>query len=806
MPTLAQDIRLGLRVLARAPVTAGVAIIVVALGIGVVTTTFSAVSSLVLHPLPFPSIEEIVLLKSVDLGNEGRSRPVSPADYSDWRTMSDSFGEVAAFRSVPAVLNASGYPEDLYAYGVSPEFFDVLDMDPLQGRTFIAGAAALEPDELVLSHAFWQRQLGGTDGALHSRLLINDREMTVVGIMPPEFDYPLGTDLWTPLTLSPAETTERSVRSLRVIARLGPSSSVQRARSDMTRIGQTLARDYPDTNRDYSVRVVPLLEDTNFGTRRFVLYLLGTALFLLSLVCVNVANLQLVRATGRQREFAIRIAHGAGRWHIARQLLTESLLLSIAGGVLGVILGAWGVSISHANVPPQISRFIVTGLGQMSVNGEVLLLVAIAVVLTGVLSGIVPAMRLSAPRVSEALKEGGRGVVGGLGSLQRMLLVAEFALSMLLLVGAGTMVQGFREMAGARHGFDPASLLTFGVSLPDDAYPGEQEVGSFYREAENTLRSIEGAVGVTVTSSRPTVGSLASADMAVEGGWTGVFDNPPTADLVVAGSDYFATMDIPVLDGRGFDARDRVDGAPVTVLSRRAAEVYFPESNPLGRRIRLSAAGFTDQWLTVIGIAGDVSSDWLEEDIQPTAYLAQEQIPRRSMFVMVRTAGDPYELLPAVRTRMARIAPSLPLREARSMDDILFDMRSGIRLAAGQMAVMALIALVLSTAGLFAIMGHSVSTRRREIGIRMAVGATSRDVFRLYVGRGVRYALLGLAIGVPAAIAMTETLSSYVLGVLATNPVTLLLLSLLLLVTGSVASLPARRASSVDPVSAMRME
>ena len=550
-----QDVRYGTRMLIRSARSTSVAVIALALGIGATTSIFTFVSVLVLRPFPFKDLDRTVVLWETRSSTGSQRYRVTPANFRDLTEQQRVFDELAAYRGWSAVLTGSGDPERVRGFRVSPELFSVLGMEALHGRTL--RPVTDEPgrdDVVVLSFGFWQRRLGADPAVVGRTLTLNERKVTVVGVMPTAFEFPLGTDLWAPLALSPEEWGDRSAHSLRVIGRLRREVPFARAQASMSAIADRLAAEFPATNRQWDVALVPLREAVNIGSRRFLPMLLGAATFLLLLACFNVAHLQLDRASMRRREVAVRLSLGATRGRIVQLLLTESMLLSLVGGLLGLLLAVWGVDAMKASVPPRITRFIVAGLDEAGIDGGVLIFAFVATMLTGALSGLAPAIEASNPHLSATMAEGGRGA--RMGSRRRrlssLLVVSEIALSIVLLVGAGLMVKGFRHLLSVDRGFNDEKLLTFRISLQGSRYTEGHQVTAFYDQILTRIRDVSDVASVAAVSNLPALGGTVTRDFTVEGRDTQAGDHADRVDMQVVSPDYFATLQIPLREGEQF--------------------------------------------------------------------------------------------------------------------------------------------------------------------------------------------------------------------------------------------------------------
>jgi putative ABC transport system permease protein len=802
------DFRYALRALRKTPGTTAVAALALALGIGVNTSSFIWVSALVLHPLPYPGLERIMTVwETVPKMHAGRDA-VAPANFLDWRQENRAFEQLAAYRPWDANLTGTGEPERIQACQVTAGFFALLGMKPALGRSF-----SREEEEtggngaLIVSHGFWQRRLGSSPDAVGRIVSLDNRTYTVVGIMPADFDYPLATELWAPLAMTPQERNQRAVRSLLVLGRLGPKVTVAEARAAMGVIAGRLESAYPQSNESRTVAVVPIRELANQVTDRFVLTLLGAASFVLLLACANVASLMLARATGRQRQFAVEVALGASRFRIARVLLAESTLIALLGGVLGIWQAAWNLDVTKSRVPSEVLRFV-AGMRNMHIDAEVAVFTLAVSVLAAVLCSL-PAILMALRRnaagdLAEALKEGGRGpTLGPARSRARSaLVVVEVALALVLLVGAGLMVEAFQGFLEANPGFNPKNLLTMQVALPEQQYREPAQTSAFYDRVLHTLGDLH---DVRVAA--------AYANKGVPDGFEIEGRPEPRPgemrpDARTVSGRYFETMELPIRLGRGISDQDGTESPRVVVLSESVARHYWPDyprgADPIGRHVKLGNS--QSPWLTVIGVSGDVK-DWFTGQPEPAAYIPSVQAPQRAMTLLLRTAADPLAVAPSARAAVRAVDRNPPVYDVKSMEQIVAWQTSGVGAAAFSMQIYAAIALLLAVTGIYALTSYSVAQRTHEIGIRMALGARRGDVLRMVVRQSLRTAGAGLAIGLPAALILTKIMSSVLSNVVPMDLRTVAAFTVLL--GGSslfAAYVPARRAARVDPMVALHHE
>jgi putative ABC transport system permease protein len=781
-----------------------VAVLALALGIGANTAIFSVVNAVLVQPLPFAEPDRLVWVWG-NIRNGGNRASVAPLDFLDYREQNESFEELAAMMSVPIYLNLTGggEPERLEAAYVSGNFFQALGVKSALGRTFLPENEKPGRDRVItLSHGLWQRRFGADRSIVNKTITLEGRNCEVVGVMEPGFKFPQTAEAWVPMNfdISP-EMKQRWAHFLRPIGKLKSGVTLAQAQAEMDAIARRLEEQYPDTNTGWSLRLVPLREQLVGNIRPTLLVLLGAVAFVLLIACANVANLLLVRAASRQKELAIRAALGAGRWRIVRQMLAESLLLSLVGSGLGILLATWGVdlivSLSGRNIPPTAN---------VRIDATVLGFTLLVALLTGVLFGLVPALHSANPNLGESLKEGGRSATEGVrrNRTRSVLVVFESAVAVVLLVGAGLLIRSFIRLQNVSPGFDGQNVLTMQIALSRGRYTNAEQRRNFFDQLHERLRSLPGVESVGMITELPLSNQPNDMAFTVEG-------RPPVspndqygADWRRINQDYFRTMRIPLLRGRTFTEQEARQSANLVIISESLARGVFPNEDPLGKRILFDPA-FDKEPYEIVGIVSDIRHRALETNPAPTMYLPTLQIGRTNL--VLRTAGDPTSIIGAVRKEVAAIDRDQPIASVRPMEQLMYESVAQPRFRTFLLGLFAALALVLAAVGIYGVMSYTVAQRTQEIGIRLALGAQARDVLRLVVRHGLSLAVIGIAIGVAGALALTRLMSNLLFEVNATDPMTFVSVSILLALVALVACyVPARRATRVDPLVALRYE
>ena len=816
------ELRYAFRQLQKSPSFTLVAVLALAIGIGANTAIFSVVNAVLLKPLPFPQPEQLVAFGAVD---KREPQPmsgldsVSFPDFFDFRTQNKSFGHLAVYRNATHALAASAEAQSLRGQRVSAEFFDVLGTKPQLGRTFRreeeAAGGGPNGATVVLSHAFWQRQFKGAANALGGVIVLDGEPHLVVGVMPAGFQFPIQADPIDIYTTTAADavstdgdkpnTEQRGNHSLQGIGRLKPGVSVAQARAEMSTIAAALEKQYPETNTDFGAGVRPLREEMVGDVSSGLYVLFGAVACVLLIASANVANLLLARATVRAKEIALRSALGASRARIIRQLLIESVLLSAIGGLLGLIFAAWGTDVLISLVPENIPR-----IAEIRLDGMVLGFTLAVSLVTGVLFGLAPAFQASRLDLQTALNESGRGTSTGGASRHRLrnaLVISEVALALILLMGAGLLLQSFARLSQVNPGLQPERLFTAYLTLPQAAYPRADDVKRFFDQALPELTALPGVQGASTIFPLPLSDSniTTSFDLEERPLPKGQRDASPAR---IAGPGYFQTVGIPVLRGRVFNAQDQRTSKQVMVVNQRFADKFFPGQDAIGKRV-------TPGWTVdpgepvpreIIGVVGNVKHRSLREELTPEMYMPATQMPVGVAYLVVRSASaHPATLTSAVRGGVARIDAGVPLTRVRVFDDYVARSLARPRFNALLLGIFAGVALLLTAIGIYGVMAYSVAQRRQEIGIRMALGAQRGDVLRLVVGGGMKLTAVGAVLGLLAALALARVLKALLFGVTAFDMPTVGAVALLL---GTIALLacwlPARRAARLNPLVALR--
>jgi putative ABC transport system permease protein len=803
MQTLSQDLRYGARMLFKKPGFTLIAIGALALGIGANTAIFSVVNAVLLRPLPYEESERLVVLYETNPQQGRDEMSVSYPNFADWRAQSQSFEQLAACLYGGMILTGKDEPAMLQGMAVSADFFAMLRVKPLRGCVFLpeedkVGGAPV----LVVSHALWQRRFGGDEGLIGRQITLDGKSRTVIGVMPPNFALPPGdqTEVWMAIGTLADQMQNRAVHRLTAIGRLKSGVTLQQARTELATIANRIQRQNPAADPGHGVNVISGYESLTKNARPALLTLLVAVGFLLLIACANVANLLLARAETRQKEIAIRTALGATRGRIVRQLLTESLLLAVAGGAAGLLLAAWGVDALAGGLPEDFPRAKEIGIDRVMLG-----FTGALSVLTGLIFGIIPALTRARPALNETLKEGGRtSAAFGRGRIRGALIVSEMALSLALLVGAGLLIKSFWRLTQVDPGFQPDHLLTMNVTLIGEKYKETGEVSSFYRDLPARLGALPGVKAVSAVSVLPISGGDGNGNLTIEGREFPPAQTPSASFRRIL-PNYFSLMGIPLKQGREFDERDTGE-EKVVIINEGMARRFWPEGDAIGKRIKVGPPQ-NEPWLTIVGVAGDVKNIGLEADAMLATYEPHAQRPWSAMNLAIRTETDPMSLSAAVRGELRAMEKDLLIRNPTTMDERIRLSVAPRRFNMTLLAVFAALALLLAAVGVYGVMSYTATQRTHEIGVRMALGAQSGAVLKLIIGQGLKLALIGVAIGLPAAFALTRWMEDLLFDVRPADSWTYgAVAALLLLVALFACWIPARRVAKVDPMIALRHE
>jgi putative ABC transport system permease protein len=804
LDTVARDFRYALRILHRSPGFTAVAVLTLALGIGANTAIFSIVDAILLRPLPYPEPDRLVRIWESSLKFDSPRNVVNPLNFQDWRDHSQSFESMAAISGLMTNLSSHGQPIAVQGMQVSPEFFSILRIAPFLGRTFTPAEAVPGQDRsVILSYELWQRQFGADRAIVGQKVDVDGLPNEVIGIMPKGFSFPkIKAEVWTPLPLTRSEEWKGG-RFLTVVARLKPGVSIGQAQQDMLRVANFTAQARPDNNKNWSAGVFPMLEDATQGVRRPLWVLLASVGFLLLIACANVANLLLMRGTGRMREMAVRSALGAARSRIILQLFVESLLLSLAGMAAGLLFAHLGLGSLLALIPQNAP---LPRSEPIAIDARVLLFTFLASLFTTVVFGLAPALRLSRVDLQNALKQGTlRGGVGGHQSLRRFFAVAEVALALLLSVGAGLMLRSFARLISVDPGFSPEHVLTMHIWTSPSRYHDNLKRSQYVDHILDEIRNTPGVQSAGSTHFLPLTEKISGSCFSPA-------DQPalspaesPSAQFLIISSGYFQAMGTPLLSGRDFKDRDSFNSQPVAIVNRAFVERFYSRQGVLGKQLRVCWT--IEKSVEIVGVVADARQAQLRDAPEPTIFLSNSQAPMYFATLVVRAAGDPRQIARSAEAAVHRVDADQAVSDIQTMNTVFSDSVSSPRFQAVLLLGFAGLAVALAMIGVYGIVSYSISQRTNEIGIRVALGARSADVVRLVLREALTLAAIALLLGLAGSLALSRVLQTLLFEVTPTDPATLAsACGLVLAVSALAAVLPARRATHIDPIVALRYE
>ena len=807
---LFQDIRFGARILRKNPGFTCIAVLTLALGIGANTAIFSMVNALLLHPYTFPGMDSLVRVwENRGLEESYDARFIAPADAADFFSSANVFESLTLYRDRSFNLSKEGGVEPVLGCEVSANFFDVLGVAPAFGRGFLPAEEQSGSDRVaILSNGLWQQRFGGDPAILGKAIRLNGRIYNVVGVMPPKFSYPVPSQLWVPLSLTPPQKADRSSLSVSALARLKPGVTPAKAGAALAAISRQIETQFPRTNAGRTAVLLQLRRELYLYTVPLFLLLQLAAVLVLLLAGANLANLMFARLIGRQKEIAMRTALGAGRRRLGQLFLSETMMLSFLAGAAAFAISFGTVRLLRGSISEDWTKWV-PGWSEIHVDPAVLTFTLLLSALLGLAFGIATIFRTGRLNLNLTLKEGGPGTIArSKARLRSALVVSQVVLALVLLVCAGLMIQGFARLADVYAAFDLAKVLRVEISLPQDSYSNDTAVTNFYRQLLDSASSLSGVTSVSLSTNQPA--SNVDNDttfFTTEGRPVPKQEETPSADVLTISADYFSVLRVPLISGRLFSETDSSFAPQVAIISRSMAARFWSAEDALGKRIRLGAADSRASWTTVVGIVADVRENWWNSAAQPVIYLPFRQSPQRSMTLLLRTSNHPASYVSSLREMVRRQDADVALRGVNTLQTEVTDSIGLIRIMGILMGVFGIAALALSSMGVYGVLSESVAQRTREIGIRFALGATSRDVLKIVLGHTLRLTLAGVLIALPVCIAVGKLMTSAIYGLVSFNLFLLLAFAALLLVVALLAGyLPARRAMRVDPMVALRYE
>ncbi|MFY9527677.1 MAG: ABC transporter permease [Candidatus Acidiferrales bacterium] len=804
------DLRYGARMLLKKPGFTLATVLTLALGIGSNTAIFSTVNALLLRPFTFPQLDQLVLIQARSANGDLSETRLALAEFLDLRSNTRVFEQIAAYRfwNFNFDLTGTGEPEGIEGYLVSPNFFDLLGVRPTLGSGFLPENEEPGRNNVVLlSYGLWQQKFGADPEVVGKAFQINGRRFTISGVMPKEFRYPLGGEMWAPLPITPGDREQHTQTFLLALGRIKPGSGVKQAQAELDQFAARWAKEYPrnNTGRTLSQSLVRQ-EQYKFSLPLFLM-LQAAAGFVLLLAGANVASLLLARAIEREKEIAVRTALGASRWRLLRLFVCESTLIALVAAVVAAAVSFWGVDVIRTSMPAGVAKWV-AGWSQIRVDARVLSFTLALAVFVGILFAVFTASRMSRREWSNSLREG--GATGGPGRHRVLgaLVVMEMTAALVLLVGAGLMAKGFIHLADAFSGLEPASVVKMEIALPHSVYADDQKIGGFLEWLLKDASVIPGVQLVAVSDNIPANNADDSKGVfSIAGRPALAASDLPSTDYQSVSPAFFRLLHIPVVRGRVFGNQDGSNAQRVGVINETMARRFWPKDDPIGRQLKLGASDSDSPWLTIVGIVGDVKQNWWDPQPRPTLYLPYLQAPQSYVDLVARTSANGTGIAAAIRSHILRQNPLIAAKEIQMMDAAIADSIAPIHIIGTLMIVFGVLALVLAAVGVYGILAHSVAERTHEIGIRMALGAQPRSVLGLILRHALKLAGIGLAIGLPIAFGLSRVMASQLFGIVALNPSILAGIVLVLIVVAALAGLvPAWRASRVDPMIALRME
>jgi putative ABC transport system permease protein len=811
METLAQDARYAIRMLLKKPGFTAVAAFALALGIGANTAIFSVVNAVMIRPLPYRDASHLVMVWEDNRTRGKHQNVISPANFLDWQEQSDVFADMAALYDTTFNLTGVADPEEIPAQRVTLNLFDLLGAQPMLGRTFEADdAQTSRQDSVILSYGLWQRRFGGDPDMIGKTIKLNTQIYTIIGVMPPDYQLFVKNgsitgsraEMWAPMIFDQNDRVRRG-RYATAVARLKDGVTLEQAQSQMAALAASLENLHPEFNTGWGVSLVSFREQFTGEMRKPLLMLLGAVAFVLLIACANVANLLLARAAARQKEMAIRLAIGASRARIIRQLLIESMALAVLGGAAGLVLAMWGIDALVALGPKELLP-----TGGAHLNPVVLGFTMLVSLITGLVFGLAPALEASRPNLNEALKEGGKAAASGgrAHRLRNLFVIAEIAMALVLLVGSGLLIKSFARLQSVNPGFNPKNLLTAHVTLPYAKYHDAGQSEQFFRDLLARVREIPGVHSASAINFLPFSGPGSATRFSVVGRAAPPPGQEPVLDTRVCDAGYFQTMSIPLVKGRTFSEREQSVASHVVMINETMAREMFPGEDPIGKRLVIQMMR-DPQPCEIIGVVGDVKHAGLDSEVRSMSYWPHVELAYPFMTLVARTDGDPLNYVTAVRREVQALDNDQPLAGVYSMEQLMSESVARARFSATLLAIFAAVALILAAVGIYGVMSYTVTQRTHEIGIRMALGAGHQAVMRMVIRQGMRLAVIGIGAGLAASLALTRLLASLLFGVSPTDPVTFIVIALALTgVALGACAVPARRATKVDPMVALRYE